>query len=77
MLIGTIILDKKPLLVSQMVKNLPAIWETWVWSLCWEDLLEKGMATHPSVLAWRIGGWGNLVGCSPWDLTESDTTEVT
>ena len=41
-------------LVTQMVKNLPAMWETWVWSLGWEDSLEKGMATYSSVLAWRI-----------------------
>ena len=41
-------------LVAQMVKNLPTIWETWVKSMGWEDLLEKGMATHSSVLAWRI-----------------------
>ena len=41
-------------LVAQLVKNLPAIWETWVQSLGWEDPLEKGMATHSSVLAWRI-----------------------
>ena len=37
-----------------MVKNLPAKWETWVWSLGQEDPLEKGMATHSSILAWRI-----------------------
>ena len=36
-----------------MVKNLPAIQEIWVWSLGWEDPLEKGMATHSSILAWR------------------------
>ena len=41
-------------LVAQTVKNLPAIWETQVWSVDWEDALEKGMATHSSVLAWRI-----------------------
>ena len=40
--------------VSQMVKNLAAMWETWVRSLGWEDPLEKGMATHSSILAWRI-----------------------
>ena len=39
--------------------------------------LEKEMATHSSVLACRIQGWGSLVGCSFWDCTESDTTEVT
>ena len=38
----------------QLIKNLPAMWETWVWSLGWEDPLEKRKATHPSVLAWRI-----------------------
>ena len=41
-------------LVDEMVKNLPAKWETWVWSLGQEDPLEKGMATHSSILAWRI-----------------------
>ena len=41
-------------LVVRMIKNLPAIWETWVRSLSQEDPLEKGMATHPSCLAWRI-----------------------
>ena len=42
------------LLVIQTVKNLPAMWETWVLSLGQEDPLEKGMATHYSILAWRI-----------------------
>ena len=41
-------------LVAQLVKNPPAMWETWVGSLGWEDPLEKGKATHPSILAWRI-----------------------
>ena len=41
-------------LVAQTVKNLPTIWETWVRSLGWEDLLEKGIATHSSILARRI-----------------------
>ena len=41
-------------LVSQRVKNLPAMWETQVRSLGWEDPLEKGMATHSRILAWRI-----------------------
>ena len=40
--------------MAQMVKNLPAMWDAWVQSLGWEDPLEKGMATHSSVLAWRI-----------------------
>ena len=41
-------------LVTQTVKNLPAMWETWVQSLGWEDPLEEGMATYSSILAWRI-----------------------
>ena len=41
-------------LVAQLVKNLPAMWETWVRSLSWEDPLEKGKATHSSTLAWKI-----------------------
>ena len=41
-------------LVAQTVKNLPAMWETWVRSLSWEDPLEKEMATHSSIPAWRI-----------------------
>ena len=43
-----------PSLVAQLVKNLPAIQETRVQSLGWEDALEKGKATHSSILAWRI-----------------------
>ena len=41
-------------IMAQLVKNLPAMWETWVQSLGWEDLLEKAKATHSSSLAWRI-----------------------
>ena len=41
-------------LVAQLVKNLPAMWKTWVRSLGWEDSLEKGKATHSSILTWRI-----------------------
>ena len=47
--------QKKPnYLVAQMVKNLPAMGETWVRSLGWEDTLKEGMETHSSILAWRI-----------------------
>ena len=42
--------------VAQLVKNLPAMWETWVRSLGWEDPLEKGKVTDSSILAWRILG---------------------
>ena len=52
-------------LVAQMVKNLPAVWETWVRSLGWEDPLEESKATHSSILAWRIpmdrGAWQAIV----------------
>ena len=41
-------------LVAQLVKNPPAMWKTWVQPLDWEDPLEKGKATHSSILAWRI-----------------------
>ena len=44
-------------LVAQLVKNRPAMWETWIWALDWEDLLAKGKATHSSILAWRLP-WG-------------------
>ena len=47
-------LDGGVSLVAQMVKNPPAMQETWVWSLGWEDPLEKGKATHSSILAWGI-----------------------
>ena len=47
--------------MAQTVKNMPAKWETWIRSLGWEDPLEEGMATHSSILAWRIlrdrGAW--------------------
>ena len=45
---------KSTSLVTQMVKRLPTMRETWVQSLGWEDLLEKEMATHSSILAWKI-----------------------
>ena len=49
-------------LVAQLVKNLPAMQETWVWSLGWQDPLEKGKATHPSILTWRIPWTVSSVG---------------
>ena len=58
-----------------MVKRLPAIWETWVWSLGWKDPLEKEMATHSSTLAWKIPWMEEPVGHSPWGHKELDTTE--
>ena len=62
-------------LVSQTVKNPPAIPETRVQSLGWEDPLEEGMVTHSSNLAWRIPGQRRLVGYSPWGRKESDMTK--
>ena len=61
--------------MAQIVKNLPAVQETRVWSLGQEEFLEKEMATHSSILAWRIRGQRTLVGYSPWGRKESDTTE--
>ena len=60
-----------------MVKNLPAMQETWFHSLGQEDPLEKGMATHSSILAQRIP-WTerSLVSCSPWGRKELDMTEA-
>ena len=55
--------------VAQLVNNQPAMWETWIRSLGWEDPLEKGKATHSITVAWRIGLY------SPWGCKESDTTE--
>ena len=62
--------------MAQMVKNLPTMQEIWVQSLGWEDSVEMGMATHSSILAWRIP-WTEEpgVGYSPWNGKESDTTE--
>ena len=56
-------------LVAQLIKNPPAMQETWVRSLGWEDPPEKGKATHSSIQAWRIP-WA-----SPWGHKESDMTE--
>ena len=65
-------------LVTQTVKDLPALWETWVRSLGWEDPLEEDMATHSSILAWRIpkdrGAWQATVHRGGKEL---DTTEET
>ena len=62
-------------LVAQTVKTPPATWDTWVRSLGWEGPLEKGMATHSSILAWRIP-WAEEPGrLQSMSLKESDTTE--
>ena len=72
-MLGTFIFN--PSLVVQMVKNLPAMQETQVRFLGREDPLEKGMATHPSILAWRIPRTEEPGGYSPWGHKESDRTE--
>ena len=58
-------------LVAQTVKNLPAMQKTQVPSLGWEDPLEEGMATHSSILAWRIPWTEEPGGYSPWGCKES------
>ena len=62
-------------LVAQVVKNPPAMWETWVWSLGREDPLEEAMATHSVFWPGESHGQRSLVPCSPWGHKESDRTE--
>ena len=52
--------------IAQLIKNLPAMWETWVHSLGWEDSLEKGKATKSSILSWRI----------PWTIKSMESQRV-
>ena len=61
--------------VAQMVKNLPAMQKTWVQSLGQKDPLEKGMAIHSSILAWRIPWTEKSGGLQSWGCKESDATE--
>ena len=69
--------------MAQRVKHLPAMWETWVWSLGWENPLEKEKATlwrtkrqpTPVLLPGKSHGQRSLVGYSPWGCKELDTTE--
>ena len=62
-------------LVAQMVNNLPAVQETQFRSLGQEDPLEKGMATHSRILAWKSEGQRSLVSYSLWGHKEMDMTE--
>ena len=57
-------------LVAQLVKNPPTMRETWVWSLGWENALEKGKATHSGILAWRIPWTSVHRGRKESDMTE-------
>ena len=61
--------------MAQTVKNLPAMQETWIRSLSWEDPLEKGMTTHSVFLPGESHGQRSLAGYSLWDCKELDTTE--
>ena len=61
--------------MAQTGKNLPAVQETWVRPLAWQDPLEKGMSAHSSILAWRIPWIEDPWGYSPWGRKGSDTTE--
>ena len=61
--------------MAQAVKNPPATWETQVQTLDGEDPLEKGMATHSSILPWRIPWTEETVDYLPWGRKESDVTE--
>ena len=63
------------ILGGSMIKNPPAMRETWVQSLGWEDPVEEGIATHSSILAWRIpmnrgAWWATVLGVAEWDTTE-------
>ena len=60
-------------LMAQLVKNPPAMWETWVQFLGWEDALEKGKATHSSVRAWEIPGTEEPGGLQSMGVAKSQT----
>ena len=68
--------------MAQMVRNLPAMWDTWVQPLGWEDSLQEGMATDSSILAWRIpmdrgAWWATIHGVVELDTTEQLSTHIT
>ena len=63
--------------MAQLVKNLPAIQETWVLSLGWEDPLEKEMANHSSILAWRLPGTEGPGGLQSLGLQRVEHDRVT
>ena len=70
--LGKYYIKLKTSLVSQTIKKLPAMWKTQVQSLGWEDLLEKEMAIHSSILSGKSHGQRSPVGYSPWGCKESD-----
>ena len=63
------------MIMAQMVKHMPTVRETWVRSLCQEDPLETGMATHSSILTAKPHGQRSLGVYSPWGRRELDRTE--
>ena len=62
-------------LTAQLTKNRPAMQETLVQFLGWEDPLEEGMATHSSILAWESHGQRTLAGYGPWGPNELNMTK--
>ena len=72
---GSFCREAKTFLVSQLLKSPPSMRETWIQLLGRKDPLEKEMATHSRILAWRIHGQRSLVGSSPWGHKESDMTK--
>ena len=62
-------------LVAQMIKNLPAMWETWIQPVGWEDSMEKEMVTHSSILSCRISRTEEPAGYSLWSYKEFDITD--
>ena len=72
---GLRVTNRPSLSGTALVSDPPAMPETWVRALGWEESLEKRMARHSSILAWRIPWTVSLPGYSPWGRTESDTTE--
>ena len=71
----TIVQAEMSVCSSSVVKNLPAMWETWVRSLGQEDPLEKGMATHSSILVWKIPWMEEPGRLQSMGSLEPDTTE--
>ena len=69
------VINAYPNQLAQTVRNLPAVRETWIRSLGWEEPLEKEMATNSSIIAWRIPWTEGPGGYSPWGHKESDMTE--
>ena len=63
-------------LMSQTVKNLPAMWETWILSLGWEDPLDREWQPSPVFLLGESHGKWSLAGYSPWGCKESDNTNT-